>query len=94
MSDHAWVEENLSAYATGGLSVQEKNRVERHLESCSACAHTKSEIIEMEQLMNGLFTPVRPDAGLEDRVITKLHRPASRGPAGCASSPPRPPSCC
>ncbi len=74
MSDHAWVQENLDAYATGGLSVQERSRVDHHLASCSACAHVKTEILEMEQLMEGLFMPVRPDVGLEDRVITKLRR--------------------
>ncbi len=74
MADHAWTQENLDAYVLGGLSVQERSRLERHVDSCSECAHAKSEISEMEQLMDGIFTRVRPDAGLEDRAIQHLRQ--------------------
>src|SRR5262245_49137520 len=74
MSDHMWVQENLDAYIVGGLSMNERHRLERHLEACTECAHTKTEINEMEQLMDGIFVQVRPDAGLEDRAIQHLRK--------------------
>jgi hypothetical protein len=74
MSEHAWVQENLDAYVTGGMSAQECDRVDRHLKSCSECAHLKAEINETEQLMEGICARVRPDAGLEDRALQRLRR--------------------
>jgi hypothetical protein len=80
MSEHAWVQENLDAYITGGLSAQECDRVERHLKSCSECAHLKAEINEMEHLMEGICARVYPDAGLEDRAIQRLRQAPRRRP--------------
>ena len=74
MSEHAWVQDNLDAYVTGGLSPQECERVDRHVKSCSECAHLNAEISEMEHLMEGICARVRPDAGLEDRAINRLRR--------------------
>src|SRR5215475_8190342 len=74
MSEHAWVQENLDAYLTGGLSSEECDRVDRHIQKCTECAHLKAEISEMEQLMEGICAPTRPDAGLEDRAIKRLRQ--------------------
>ncbi len=74
MSEHNWAQDNLNAYVTGGLSAQERGRVEKHVAGCTECAHEQADICETEQLMEGIFARVRPDAGLEDRVIHKLRQ--------------------
>ncbi|MBI2808631.1 MAG: DUF4349 domain-containing protein [Planctomycetes bacterium] len=74
MSDHAWVEESLDAYVAGGMSAEERGRVAQHLEGCVSCTHTRAEIGEMDHLLDGIFAPVRPDAGLADRAIQKLRQ--------------------
>ncbi|MSQ93623.1 MAG: hypothetical protein EXR98_03600 [Gemmataceae bacterium] len=74
MSEHTWVQENLNAYVTGGLSAQERGRGEKHVASCSECTHEQADICETEQLMEGIFARVRPDAGLEDRAIHQLRQ--------------------
>ena len=78
MSEHAWVQENLDAYVTAALSAQECSRVERHLATCAECTHARAEISDIEQLMQGICTRVRPDVGLEDRAIQRLR--LARGP--------------
>src|ERR1043166_7437024 len=80
MSEHSWVQENLDAYVADVLPTPERNRVERHLSSCSECAHIKSDISETDQLVAGLFAPVRPDGGLEDRAIQHLRQKARPRP--------------
>ena len=43
MSEHTWVQEHLASYIAGGLEAGEVERLERHIESCTACAQALNE---------------------------------------------------
>jgi hypothetical protein len=72
MSDHAWVQENLDAYLTGGLPLSERERLEQHVAGCDACVSALAAAQKLDRTLAALFVPVRPDAALEDRAIRKL----------------------
>jgi hypothetical protein len=80
MSDHAWVQENLDAYLAGGLSLEERDRLEGHVAGCDACVSALAAAQKLDRTLAALFAPVRPDAALEDRAIQKLRsaRPRRR----------------
>jgi hypothetical protein len=76
MPDH--IEPNLDAYLAGGLSADERRDLEQHCAACPACALQLMEGKQVDQLMDNLFVRTRPDAGLEDRALERLHRQPAR----------------
>ena len=76
MSDHTWVQENLGADLAGGLTPEERERLEQHVSGCAACTQELAAVRGLEQVMTNLFATIRPDVGLEDRVIKKLRGPS------------------
>jgi anti-sigma factor RsiW len=78
MSDHAWILENLESYSAGGLEPDERDRLEQHVRSCSPCARALEKARSLDRTMESLFTPVRPEAALEDRLIWVLRSRSRR----------------
>jgi hypothetical protein len=74
MSEHIWSQENLESYAAGGLTAQERERFERHAAECANCARDLAEWHDVENRLESLFAEVRPETGLEDRMIQTLRR--------------------
>src|SRR5437870_4576390 len=74
MSEHVWSKENLESYAAGGLAAQERERFERHAAACADCARDLAAWRDVENKLDNLFAEVRPEAGLEDRMIQTLRQ--------------------
>jgi Flp pilus assembly protein CpaB len=72
MSDHNWVLENLESYHAGGLDAAERERLESHLAKCAPCSKALQEIRGLDDRLEGLFSSIRPEPGLEDRMIRSL----------------------
>src|SRR5262245_14416855 len=69
MSDHAWTQEQLSAYVMGGLSASEMNRVDAHARQCPDCAAALSAARGMDRNLQALFADVRPGWELENETV-------------------------
>jgi len=74
MSEHIWCQENLESYAAGGLTPEERDRFDRHAAECADCARDLAEWRDVEDKLDNLFAAVRPEAGLEDRMIQTLRQ--------------------
>src|SRR6516225_381538 len=72
MTEHAWIIENLETYSAGGLEPAERERFDEHLARCSDCAYALAEAQAVDRNLESLFAPIRPEAGLEDRMIREL----------------------
>ena len=72
MSEHIWFQENLAGYSADGLSIEERERFDRHRVACSACAQMLAEASAFDESMANLFAPIRPAPGFENRVIENL----------------------
>jgi hypothetical protein len=72
MSEHAWVQEQIAVYLTGGLDAREREKLESHAAECARCAKALDESRTVDRTMNALFADVRPEPGLEDRIIQAL----------------------
>ena len=70
----------LGAYCTDALDPAERAEFEAHLATCGTC---RAEAAEFREVLAALAEahPVRPPAGLEDRVVAGV-----RGPAGPATA--------
>lgn len=80
MSEHFWAEEIIETYLAGGLEPAERERLERHVAECAECAGALDVARVNDQRLEALFVPVRPDGGLEERMIRELRAaPARRG---------------
>ncbi len=75
MSEHAWVLENVAVFVAGGLDAAEAERVEQHAASCEECAAALRQARALDDKLEALFAPERPDAALEDRLIRSLRAP-------------------
>src|SRR5262245_10920290 len=69
MSDHAWSQEQVSAYIMGGLSAAETDRVDAHVGQCPDCAAALSAARGVDRNLQALFTDVRPGWELEDETV-------------------------
>src|SRR3954470_3729171 len=69
MSDHAWSQEHVAAFVVGGLTPEEAARLERHARGCPDCAAAVAAARRIDRGLVALFADVRPDPGLEDRVV-------------------------
>jgi hypothetical protein len=71
-ADHEWAKEQIAAHLAGGLSADERARLETHTASCAECIAEIDAARRFDRQMDDLFTPIRPKAGLEERVIRVL----------------------
>jgi glycine cleavage system regulatory protein len=78
-ADHEWAKEHLPAHLAGGLSAEERARLEAHLSGCAECIAEIDALRRFDRGMEELFGPVRPKPGLEERVIRGLRAVPSRG---------------
>ncbi len=72
MSEHAWFEEHLAGYGAGGLTPQERERIEHHAAGCEDCSGALADWAGFERSLDGLFAEVRPPAGWEGRLLQGL----------------------
>src|SRR5687768_5764508 len=72
--DHAAFRESIAAALAGGLSAAEQTAFDAHRAACADCAAEFERARQSEDRMTALFAPALPTAGLEDRVIQRLHR--------------------
>ncbi len=80
MSEHAWFQENLASYLAGGLTIEERERFDRHRVACKPCTQVLAEIQGFDTAMDNLFAVVRPGPGWEAHVVDNLRsaRPRRR----------------
>lgn len=69
MSDHTWTREHAAAFAAGGLSADEAERLEAHVRDCPACAAAVSAARDLDRGLGALFAADRPGPALEDRAV-------------------------
>src|SRR6185369_5518304 len=72
MSEHDWVQEQIAAEITGGLSAAEKERFEAHVHDCAECTAAWDDARRLDLELDSLFAPVRPGPALEERTIQAL----------------------
>lgn len=75
--EHEWTREQIAAHLAGGLSVEERARLEAHIASCAECIAEIDAARRFEKGIDEAFLPVRPE-GLEDRVIRALRETPGR----------------
>lgn len=80
MTDHTWILENIETYLADGLESAERDRFDRHVAECPACARSLAQARELDRKMENLFAGARPRPALEDRMIQALRAPARRNP--------------
>jgi glycine cleavage system regulatory protein len=71
-ADHEWAKEQIAAHLAGGLPADERARLEAHMASCAECIADLDAARRFERQMDDAFAPIRPKAGLEDRVVRAL----------------------
>ncbi len=76
--DHEWSKEQLAAHLAGGLPAEERARLEAHVSACAECIAELDGLRRFERKMDELFVPVRPQPGLEERVIRAVRRQPER----------------
>lgn len=81
MSEHAWAQEHIAAFVSGGLDASEAERLESHLVACPECASTLSRSREIDSRLASLFVMSRPRPDLEDRAIQAVRLESAPGPA-------------
>jgi hypothetical protein len=71
-AEHEWAKEQMAAHIAGGLPADERARLEAHAASCAECIAEGDEIRRFDRRMDELFRPIRPGAGLEQRILKAL----------------------
>jgi hypothetical protein len=84
-AEHEWAKEQIAAHLAGGLSADERARLELHTASCAECIAEIDAVRRFDRQMDDLFAPVRAKAGLEERVIRVLRCAPSRQPRSLAA---------
>jgi hypothetical protein len=69
MSEHAWVQDQLTSYLAGGLETADRLRLQDHLESCDECRGILDGLESLDRKLRGLFAEVQPPVTLEERTI-------------------------
>ena len=78
--DHEWARDLVPVHLTGGLATEEQSRFDAHAENCAECIADIESLRRFDSSMQEVFAPVRPQPGLEERVIRSLRdEPTSRG---------------
>ena len=84
-ADHEWAKEQIAAHLAGGLSADERARLEAHMASCAECIAEVDAARRFDRQMDDLFAPIRPKAGLEERIIRQIRLQPARKPRSTAS---------
>jgi hypothetical protein len=77
-AEHEWAKEQMAAHLAGGLPADERARLEAHVAGCAECIAEIDAARRFERQMDDLFTPVRPKAGIEERMIRALRAEPAR----------------
>src|SRR5262245_18099303 len=77
-AEHEWAKEQIAAHLAGGLPADERARLEAHVAGCAECIAEIDSARRFENQMDTLFTPVRPKAGIEERMIRGLRAEPAR----------------
>lgn len=80
MSDHTWSQENIAAFLVGGLSADDRERLEAHVRDCRDCADALAAARQFDRSLCDLFAPMRPPLGLEDRAVRAARTGRARRP--------------
>lgn len=78
--EHDAFAQQLDAYLAGGLSPDEAAQMQAHAADCPMCADLLAHARATDARLNQLFESARPDAGFENRLLSRL---------GTASAPLR-----
>ncbi|WP_164545567.1 anti-sigma factor family protein [Paenibacillus albus] len=76
MSNHP--EEQLSAYLDDELGDEDRQLVEKHLESCETCRAIMEDLFTMKQQFGEVFALVDAPENLENRVLHALRQEQSQ----------------
>lgn len=68
------VQKGLSAFQDGELKARERERVSKHLESCSACRERYAEMEKVWQAL-GDFKEILPEPGFYGQLVKKINEP-------------------
>jgi uncharacterized membrane protein YkoI len=63
-----------TAAATGGLTEPELQAWSDHIAACPACKQLNEEELAMADLIHKTLDPHSPDAGFEQRILSRLHK--------------------
>jgi hypothetical protein len=72
MSEHTWVQENLTAFVAGGLEPAEIERLRQHAASCPECDAELGQAGAFDRQVKALLADAVPGPALEDRLVRKL----------------------
>jgi hypothetical protein len=72
MSEHEWVIENLETFSAGGLDPAERERLDHHLSECAECREALAVNENLEQNLEKILGPNKPDTNLDNRLICRL----------------------
>src|SRR4051794_38624761 len=75
---HDWFREHLEAYLAGGLTTEERRKLEAHASLCAACDAALMDARKSDDALCELFADVAP-TDLDERLIASLRNvPAQR----------------
>jgi anti-sigma-K factor RskA len=79
MSTHEQYRDDLPLYAVGALSIEESDRLERHLAECSACQEELKSLNEAAAQIALAVEPAAPSKHFRDQLMARLEeqRPAA-----------------
>jgi anti-sigma-K factor RskA len=77
MSDHARFEDSAGAYVLGAMAHEERERFERHLETCPACRQEVEELQPAADALPMASPPMQPPTALKDRIMAEVEREAA-----------------
>jgi len=72
------IEEKLSAYQDGELSVSDREQVERHLAGCHSCREQRVKLQQTWQAL-GEMAEIRPSLGFYKQVSQKIGQASEKG---------------
>ena len=72
MDIHGQIDALVEAYLADGLAPDERDAFDRHLNECDECTTVLVDAHEFDNFVRGAVGPMRPAAGLEDRIVTSL----------------------
>src|SRR5947209_19380991 len=69
---HAWFREHLEAFCAGGLSTEDRGKLQAHAAVCAACEVALNEVKQADAALRDLFAFVAPPADYEDALVANL----------------------
>lgn len=80
MSDH--IENLLSEYMDDELNDEEKQRIEKHLSTCSDCNHRLHELRSLRKQILAAYLPIEIPAMIEELVFEKIQQASIKKSSG------------